>query len=184
MKIFNRNTPWSHKVIDNFLVKRDFEELTSMISNIKSDVGRNQRLIHNIISDGKINENLFPIKYHDLINRMSQRFESFVHSDCSVPDKPYKINIDFVCLGLGFMYPPYTDSEDTFSSLILYAFPDIGDGSVLHNNLRKPIRTIDWKHNRAFFFERGQEKFHSYKNVDRSKRVTINFNIVIDEKRV
>ena len=170
-----------YKVIDNFLDKDDFENLSSInLGNIsKNEI----KIYHNkIFSNGTIESDrlreddikkLFD-NYHDKALKMLEDFNS-----AKIPLWDYS-EFHIIQTGSDYSYPIHRDSPYKLLSGVIYLAPEQNKGTILYDNKRgENTKEIEWKQNRGLFFSRSENNsYHSYEGDKKSTRLTLIYNLM------
>jgi len=170
-----------YKVIDNFLDKDDFENLSSINFG---NVSKNEiKIYHNkIFSNGTIESDCLredDIKklfdnYHDKALKMLEDF-----NPAKMPLWEYS-EFHITLTGSDYVYPIHRDSPYKLLSGVIYLAPEQNKGTILYDNKRgENTNEIEWKQNRGLFFSRSENNsYHSYEGDKKSKRVTLIYNLM------
>lgn len=168
------------KVIDNFLDKDDYNEL----SNFKFDDNfKNKfKVYHNEINDDKIicssiNENLLKRLHKKYFSKAIKILEEL---------SPEKINLydysDFTIIitKKNSKFPIHDDTPNKLLSGVIYLYPEKNSGTSFHNDKNgSEKKTIEWKTNRAVFFSRREkETWHSYEGDGLNDRIALVYNLM------
>lgn len=168
------------KVIDNFLDKDDYNEL----SNFKFDNNfKNKfKVYHNEINDDKIicssiNENLLKRLHKKYFSKAIKILEEL---------SPEKINLydysDFTIIitKKNSKFPIHDDTPNKLLSGVIYLYPEKNSGTSFHNDKNgSEKKTIEWKTNRAVFFSRREkETWHSYEGDGLNDRIALVYNLM------
>lgn len=168
------------KVIDNFLDKDDYNEL----SNFKFDNNFENKfkVYHNEINDDKIicssiNENLLKRLHKKYFSKAIKILEELC---------PEKINLydysDFTIIitKKNSKFPIHDDTPNKLLSGVIYLYPEKNSGTSFHNDKNgSEKKTIEWKTNRAVFFSRREkETWHSYEGDGLNDRIALVYNLM------
>ena len=168
-----------HKVFDNFLQELDLKELNSI--KLK-DVNDTEKLVyHNrIFKNGQIESSCLKkeviIRLHNNYHTRALELLKFF--------APKKINLyeysDFhiVIAGKNHSFPIHTDTPNKLLSGVIYLNPLINNGTKIYSKNKKNFLNIEWKKNRALFFARSDNTFHSYSSNGKSNRITLIYNLM------
>jgi len=168
-----------YKVFDNFLEELDLQELSSI--KLK-DVNDTEKLVyHNrIFKNGHIESSCLKkeviIRLHNNYHSKALELLKFF--------APKKINLyeysDFhiVIAGKNHSFPIHTDTPNKLLSGVIYLNPLINNGTKIYSKNKKKFFNIEWKKNRALFFARSDNTFHSYSSNGKSNRVTLIYNLM------
>ena len=177
---------YKSEIIDNFLTKQDFKELSTLkLKNVKK---YEKKVYHNrIYKDGVIESSCLEKKtiirlhsnYHSIAIKILKKYA------------PQKVDLyqysDFhiVIAGSKYSFPIHSDSPNKLLSGVVYLAPEMNFGTTLYSPDRKKRKDIEWKRNRALFFSRTENTPHSYKSDSISNRVTLIYNLMtVDLKSV
>ncbi len=170
---------FKYKVFDNFLTTNDFEEISNL--NLGEISNKGKRVFHNkIYKNGNIESSCIR---KETIKRMHDKYfpqalnilEEFA---------PKKMNLyeysefHIVITGKNYIYPIHTDTYNKLLSGVIYLKPEKNSGTKLYEENKKDSIDLEWKQNRALFFSRSQNTFHSYKSNGISERITLIYNLM------
>ncbi len=170
---------FKYKVFDNFLTINDFEEVSNLNLGEISDKGK--RVFHNkIYKNGNIESSCIK---KETIKRMH---EKYFPQALNVLEElaPKKINLyeysefHIVITGKNYNYPIHVDTHNKLLSGVIYLKPEKNSGTKLYEENKKDSIDLEWKPNRALFFSRSQNTFHSYKSNGISERITLIYNLM------
>ena len=167
-------------VIDNFLNKKNFEQLCQLkIDNIEDNI----KVYHNRINkdntveinciDRKLIEDLHK-NYHDkAINILKKlypkKLDLYDYSDFSL-----------IVTHKNFTFPFHDDTPNKILSGVVYLYPEKNIGTIFSKDNKKGLnnKVIDWKQNRAVFFSRKErETWHTYKGDGKNNRGVLVYNL-------
>ena len=167
-------------VIDNFLNKKNFEQLCQLkIDNIEDNI----KVYHNRINkdntveinciDRKLIEDLHK-NYHDkAINILKKlypkKLDLYDYSDFSL-----------IVTHKNFTFPFHDDTPNKILSGVVYLYPEKNIGTIFSKDKKESSDNsiIDWKQNRAVFFSRKErETWHTYKGDGKNNRVVLVYNL-------
>ena len=169
------------KVINNFLFKEDFTELSQLI--LKKTQKEEINVYHNSIgTDGiKINEciekkTLIRL-YKNYHNRAIQLLTEL---------SPKKVGLyeysefHIIETGKNYKFPIHDDTPNKLLSGVVYLSPENNSGTVFYTNKKGDNRTsIKWNCNKAVFFSRQEkETWHSYKGDGMNNRIALVYNLM------
>ena len=168
------------KVIDNFLDKDDYNELSNF--KFDNDFKNEFKVYHNEINDDKI---ICSSISEDLLKRLHKNYFSKaikVLEELS----PEKIKLydysDFTIIitKKNSKFPIHDDTPNKLLSGVIYLSPESNSGTIFYNSRQGENRTeIDWKTNRAVFFSRREkETWHSYEGDMKNNRVALVYNLM------
>jgi len=174
------------KIIDNFLKKEDFKELSTL--KLKNVHNKEKKVYHNrIYKDGTIESSCIK---NETIKRLHSNYHS-VAIKILEEYAPKKIKLyqysDFhiVIAGSDFSFPVHSDTPNKLLSGVVYLAPEKNMGTTLYSADKKKSKIIEWKKNRALFFSRTDNTPHSYKSDSISNRITLIYNLMtVDIKSV
>ncbi len=170
---------FKYEVIDNFMKEHDFKELCLLkLSNVGS---KEKKIYHNrIFKNGVIESSCIK---EETIKRLHNNYHSKVinllRKYAPEKEKLYEYS-DFhiVIAGKDHSFPIHSDTHNKLLSGVIYLSPDINFGTNIFSADKKEKKSIEWKKNRALFFSRTQNSFHSYKSNGVSSRVTLIYNLM------
>jgi len=170
---------FNYKVFDNFLTNSDFEEISNLNLGDISDNGK--KVFHNrIYKNGNIESSCIK---KELIKRMHEKYFSQALNLLEA-FAPKKINLyeysdfHFVIAGKNYKYPIHIDTHNKLLSGVIYLKPTKNFGTRLYGENKKDSIDLEWKPNRALFFSRNKNTFHSYKSNGISERITLIYNLM------
>jgi hypothetical protein len=167
------------EVIDNFLNKEDFKELSTLkLEDVKDD---EKKVYHNrIYKDGtvesgcikdesikRLHKNYHSIAIKILTKYAPQKIELYHYSDFHI-----------VKAGSNFSFPIHSDTHNKLLSGVVYLVPENNMGTTLYSADKKKNKVIEWKQNRALFFSRTDNTPHSYSSDSISDRITLIYNLM------
>ena len=174
------------EVIENFLNKEDFEELSTLtLEDVKDN---EKKVYHNRIwKDGTIESDCIKSEsikrlhknYHSVAIKILNKYaprktELYQYSDFHI-----------VKAGSNFSFPIHTDTHNKLLSGVVYLTPKKNMGTTLYSTDKKKSKTIEWKQNKALFFSRTDDTLHSYSSDSISDRITLIYNLMtVDLKGV
>jgi hypothetical protein len=167
------------EVIDNFMKEHDFNELCSLKLN---DVdNKEKKIYHNrIFKNGTIESSCIK---NETIKRLHNNYHSkaidLLRKYAPEKEKLYEYS-DFhiVIAGKDHSFPIHSDTQNKLLSGVVYLSPDINFGTNIFSSDKKEKKNIKWKKNRALFFSRTQNSFHSYESDGVSNRITLIYNLM------
>lgn len=170
---------FKYKVFDNFLTNEDFQAVTNLNLGEISDTGK--RVFHNrIYKNGNIESSCIN---KETIKRMH---EEYFPQALNVLEElsPKKIDLyeysefHIVITGKDYKYPIHVDAHSKLLSGVIYLKPEKNTGTRLYEENKKNFIDLEWKPNRALFFSRSKNSFHSYKSNGISDRITLIYNLM------
>ena len=147
------------KIIDNFLNKEDFDQLCQLkLDNVKD----NPRVYHNKINKnneienacidgnliGRLHKNYHEKTINILKNLCPEKIDLYDYSDFTiiVTPKDYK-------------FPFHDDTPNKLLSGVIYLYPEKNTGTIFSSDKKDSEKyVVDWKQNRAVFFQEKKEK--------------------------
>ncbi len=167
-------------IIDDFLSKKDFEELCQLkIDKIEDNI----KVYHNRINkdnvveiscvDKKLIEELHK-NYHEKATNILKKLK---------PEKLYLYDYsDFsiVVTHKNYQFPFHDDTPNKILSGVVYLYPKKNIGTIFSNDKKKKLDNtiVEWKQNRAVFFSRKErETWHTYKGDGINNRVVLVYNL-------
>ena len=170
---------FKYKVFDNFLTNEDFQAVTNLNLGEISNTGK--RVFHNrIYKNGNIESSCIN---KEIIKRMH---EEYFPQALNVLEElsPKKIDLyeysefHIVITGKDYKYPIHVDAHSKLLSGVIYLKPEKNNGPRLYEENKKNFIDLEWKPNRALFFSRSKNSFHSYKSNGISDRITLIYNLM------
>ncbi len=170
-----------YKVIDNFLDKDDFENLSSINFG---NVSKNEiKICHNkIFSNGTIeNDCLREIDVKKLFDNYQDKalkmLEDF--NPAKIPLWEYS-EFHITLTGSDYVYAIHRDNPYKLLSGVIYLAPEQNKGTIIYDNKKgENKKEIEWKQNRGLFFSRGENNsYHSYEGDKKSTRLTLVYNLM------
>ena len=167
-------------IIDDFLSKKDFEELCQLkIDKIEDNI----KVYHNRINkdnvveiscvDKKLIEELHK-NYHEKATNILKKLK---------PEKLYLYDYsDFsiIVTHKNYQFPFHDDTPNKILSGVVYLYPKKNIGTIFSNDKKKKLDNtiVEWKQNRAVFFSRKErETWHTYKGDGINNRVVLVYNL-------
>ena len=167
-------------IIDDFLSKKDFEELCQLkIDKIEDNI----KVYHNRINkdnvveiscvDKKLIEELHK-NYHEKATNILKKLK---------PEKLYLYDYsDFsiIVTHKNYQFPFHDDTPNKILSGVVYLYPKKNIGTIFSNDKIKKLDNtiVEWKQNRAVFFSRKErETWHTYKGDGINNRVVLVYNL-------
>ena len=167
-------------IIDDFLSKKDFEELCQLkIDKIEDNI----KVYHNRINkdnvveiscvDKKLIEELHK-NYHEKATNILKKLK---------PEKLYLYDYsDFsiIVTHKNYQFPFHDDTPNKILSGVVYLYPKKNNGTIFSNDKKKSLDNtiVEWKQNRAVFFSRKErETWHTYKGDGKNNRVVLVYNL-------
>ena len=167
-------------IIDDFLSKKDFEELCQLkIDKIEDNI----KVYHNRINkdnvveiscvDKKLIEELHK-NYHEKATNILKKLK---------PEKLYLYDYsDFsiIVTHKNYQFPFHDDTPNKILSGVVYLYPKKNNGTIFSNDKKKSLDNtiVEWKQNRAVFFSRKErETWHTYKGDGINNRVVLVYNL-------
>ena len=169
------------KVINNFLFKEDFTELSQLI--LKKTQKEEINVYHNSIStDGiKVNE---CIKKKTLIRLYKNYHNRAIQLLTELSPKKVELyeysEFHIIETGKNYRFPIHDDTPNKLLSGVIYLTPKKNVGTLFYDNKSGDNkREIKWEQNRAVFFSRKEKKtWHSYRGDGTSNRIALVYNLM------
>lgn len=167
------------EVIDNFLNKEDFEELSSLtLEDVKDN---EKKIYHNrIYKDGNVESSCIK---DESIKRLHKNYH-LIAIKILTKLAPQKVelyhysNFHIVKAGSNFSFPIHSDTHNKLLSGVVYLAPEKNMGTTLYSADKKVSKIIEWKQNRALFFSRTANTPHSYSSDSISDKITLIYNLM------
>tara|TARA_Y200000002_G_scaffold354323_1_gene334476 strand:- start:1458 stop:2087 length:630 start_codon:yes stop_codon:yes gene_type:complete len=170
------------KIIDNFLKKEDFNELSKLfLSNNDS----NFEIYHNEINNSgiikssidqeflkRIHKNYF-LKSLDILKELSpEKVKLYEFSDYTI-----------IKTNKNKKFPLHDDTPNKLLSGVIYLYPEDNTGTIFYNDKKGSDKTVvEWKKNRAVFFSRKErETWHSYQGDGVNDRIALVLNLMTNK---
>lgn len=174
------------KIIENFLTKKDFEEINSIILD-KVDKNK-MRVYHNSIRNNEIIKN--DCFGHNLLKQLQYNYHLKAIKILKEIN-PLKANLydysefHLIETGSNYEFPIHDDTPNKLLSGVIYLRPEKNVGTIFYNNKRGEGKNeIDWKINRAVFFSRSEKNtWHSYKGDGKENRIALVYNLMTNRIR-
>ena len=169
------------KIIDNFLSKDDFNELSNLeVKETKCDnidvynnsIDKNGLIKASVIKNTTINR-LFN-NYHSTAIEILKEL-SFKKVDLYEYSEFHIINT-----GANYKFPIHDDTPNKLLSGVIYLNPIKNSGTYFYDNKKGDNKKeVEWKQNRAVFFSRAEQKtWHSFKGDGVSSRLVLVYNLM------
>ena len=169
------------KIINNFLFKEDFTELSQLI--LKKTKEKEINVYHNSISmDGiKINE---CIEKNTLIRLHKNYHNRAIQLLTELSPKKVELyeysEFHIIETGKNYKFPIHDDTPNKLLSGVIYLTPINNVGTLFYDNKSGDNkREIKWEQNRAVFFSRKEKKtWHPYRGDGTSNRIALVYNLM------
>jgi len=169
------------KIINNFLFKEDFTELSQLI--LKKTKEKEINVYHNSISmDGiKINE---CIEKNTLIRLHKNYHNRAIQLLTELSPKKVELyeysEFHIIETGKNYKFPIHDDTPNKLLSGVIYLTPINNVGTLFYDNKSGDNkREIKWEQNRAVFFSRKEKTtWHSYRGDGASNRIALVYNLM------
>lgn len=171
MKIYRKNHPWTHHIIEGFLRPKDFDKIIELTDGLAR--GKNNSRYSGFIKPKCESSQTICKIYSERVDLLVEKYFPDVNMD------DYAILIEYSSCGKGFEYPIHNDAPEKLFSMVHYISPDNSEGTKLYNKDRSFHSEAEWKPNNALMFRRTEDTWHSY-NSKNFVRQTI--NIILAEK--
>ena len=170
------------KIIDNFLLNEDFNELCSI--NLKKITENQIMVYHNkIYKSGKIE--IMECIGENLLKRL---FQNYNEKALNILKElyPEKVNLydysefHIIETGSNYKFPIHDDTPNKLLSGVVYLMPEKNSGTIFYKNKKgDDKKEIEWKRNRGVFFSRSEKKtWHSYEGDGNSNRIALVYNLM------
>jgi len=170
------------KIIDNFLIEQDFQEIISIKLDEVKD--KEKKVYHNkIFKNGTIEPSCLT---KETIKRLHDNYHSKAFQILR-EFSPEKLKLyeysefHIVITGKDYAYPIHNDSHNKLLSGVIYLSPKENCGTSLYSPNKKKIKNIEWKQNKGLFFSRTEETYHSYRSNGISNRITLIYNLMTSD---
>ena len=168
------------KIIDNFLQKRDLNELVRFFK--KKKIYNDFKVYHNEINDyeiisssinkkilKQIHKNYF-LKTIKILKELSpQKVKLYDYSDFTI-----------IITNKRSQFPIHDDTPNKLLSGVIYLYPQENTGTLFYSDKKGSNEIeIKWKTNRAVFFARKEkETWHAYKSNQNDYRIVLVYNLM------
>jgi hypothetical protein len=175
-----KRSPFKIKIIDNFLQKRDLNELVRIFKRKK--ILNNFKVYHNEINDyeiisssinkkilKRIHKNYF-LKAIKILKELSpQKVKLYDYSDFTI-----------IITNKRSQFPIHDDTPNKLLSGVIYLYPKENTGTLFYSDKKGSNEIeIKWKKNRAVFFARKEkETWHAYKSNQNDYRIVLVYNLM------
>ena len=169
------------KIIENFLIDEDFDELSSLkLKDTKKD---SVNVYHNEIN--KLNE----IKNDCIEKKTLERLQKNYHLkaiEILQALNPSKVKLydysefHIIETGADFKFPIHDDTPNKLLSGVIYLKPSKNNGTIFYKTKSgEGKKEIEWRPNRAVFFSRLERTtWHSYQGDGKSNRIVLVYNLM------
>ncbi len=170
------------KIIDNFLNREDFNELSKLFLSGKAS---GFEIYHNEINNSGIIKSSID---RELLQRIHKNY--FLKSlDILKELSPEKVNLyefsDYTIIktNKNKKFPIHDDTPNKLLSGVIYLYPEDNTGTIFYNDKKGSDKTVvEWKKNRAVFFSRKErETWHSYQGDGVNDRIALVFNLMTNK---
>ncbi len=181
MYILNKNIKLNYKikVIDDFLIKQDFDDLCKLGNNLNNKKDFNvyhNKINNNGVIDTIIDESLLK-RIH---NNYHQKAMNILKEICPEKLSLYEYS-DFTIIVTrkNSKFPIHDDTPRKLLSGVIYLEPQKNSGTIFYSDKKGSNKNnIEWRQNRAVFFSRRErETWHSYEGDGLSNRITLVYNL-------
>ena len=169
------------KILDNFLEKKDLDD----ISSIKLEkINKNGiRVYHNSID--KNNNTKGDCINSEILKRLHKNYHDKALSLLKELN-PLKVKLydysefHIIETGADYQFPIHDDTPNKLLSGVIYIRPEKNSGTIFYESKKGDgKKIIDWEINRAVFFSRiERETWHSYKGDGKSNRIALVYNLM------
>lgn len=168
------------KVVDNFLLKKDFDSLNNL--NIDKKIDKEFNIFHNEINnEGIITSEIDKLLIEDLHKNYHQVALDILQELCPEKVKLYDYS-DFTIIvtNKNSKFPIHDDTPNKLLSGVIYLSPEKNNGTSFYSDKYGKNRfDADWKCNRGVFFSRKErETWHSYEGDGKNHRVVLVYNLM------
>lgn len=168
------------KKIDNFLKKKDFNDLCKIALKKKST--DNFNIFHNEINnDGvlksSINKNLLKRLQKNYFNYALKILKKLYPEKVCLYDYS---DFSIIITKKNSKFLIHDDTPNKLLSGVVYLHPKNNTGTLFYNNKKGSGKTtVKWKTNRAVFFARKEKiTWHSYEGDGKNDRIALVFNLM------
>jgi hypothetical protein len=169
------------KIIDNFLSKDDFNELSNLeVKETKCDnidvynnsIDKNGLIKASVIKNTTINRlfNNYHSKAIEILKELSsKKVDLYEYSEFHI-----------INTGANYKFPIHDDTPNKLLSGVIYLNPIKNSGTYFYDNKKGDNKKeVEWKQNRAVFFSRAEQKtWHSFKGDGVSSRLVLVYNLM------
>jgi hypothetical protein len=169
------------KIIDNFLSKDDFNELSNLeVKETKCDnidvynnsIDKNGLIKASVIKNTTINRlfNNYHSKAIEILKELSsKKVDLYEYSEFHI-----------INTGANYKFPIHDDTPNKLLSGVIYLKPIKNSGTYFYDNKKGDNKKeVEWKQNRAVFFSRAEQKtWHSFKGDGVSSRLVLVYNLM------
>ena len=169
------------KIIDNFLSKDDFNELSNLeVKETKCDnidvynnsIDKNGLIKASVIKNTTINRlfNNYHSKAIEILKELSsKKVDLYEYSEFHI-----------INTGANYKFPIHDDTPNKLLSGVIYLNPIKNSGTYFYDNKKGDNKKeVEWKQNRAVFFSRVEQKtWHSFKGDGVSSRLVLVYNLM------
>lgn len=175
------------KVLDNFLNKEDFFDLSNYAKNLVTEeklkvyhnkINKNNQIIESSIDEQilkRLNTNYFSQAFDILRELNREKLNLISYSDFTI-----------IKTNKNTKFPIHDDTPDKLLSGVIYLYPERNKGTIFYNKKSGEGKNeINWKINRAVFFSRKERMtWHSYQGDKINDRIALVFNLMTERKNI
>lgn len=169
------------KIIDNFLSKDDFNELSNLeVKETKCDnidvynnsIDKNGLIKASVIKNTTINRlfNNYHSKAIEILKELSsKKVDLYEYSEFHI-----------INTGANYKFPIHDDTPNKLLSGVIYLTPKKNFGTYFYDNKKGDNKKeVEWMQNRAVFFSRTERKsWHSFQGDGVSSRLALVYNLM------
>ena len=170
------------KIIDEFLSKEDFEELSNL-SLKEIDKGEIKVYHNKITKDGLIE--IAECISNDLLKKLHNDYNkkalNILRDLCPEKLDLYEFSeFHIIETGANYVFPIHDDTPDKLLSGVIYLKPENNTGTFFYESKKgMNKREVEWKQNRAVFFSRKERStWHSYEGDKNNNRIALVYNLM------
>lgn len=168
------------KILENFLEQDDLDSLVNLnygeindneIKVFNNSVNQDGVIFNSIIEKGllqKLNKNYHHKAIEILRDLCPEKIKLYHYSDFHI-----------IVTGKNYKFPIHTDILSKILSGVVYLNPEFNKGTIFYESKKGDSPSeIAWKKNRAVFFSRSKNSYHSYESDKKSIRICLVYNLM------